>query len=158
MSSRPRILLPLDQVPDPLSQTMGTEVSPGETPTHRIALGIAYDGRSWQGWQKQPHAQTELRSALSVRDGLTRVFMGSIKSSTSIPPSIERQSLGCAEQMRTCQLRYPYFGHNRFLQNFTRGFPRHPGTIPTSSSIHVYVTRCGMVVRDGYFSPLMSKQ
>lgn len=58
MSSRPRILLPLDQVPDPLSQTMGTEVSPGETPTHRIALGIAYDGRSWQGWQKQPHAQT----------------------------------------------------------------------------------------------------
>jgi len=24
----------------------------------RIALGIAYDGHAWQGWQKQPHGQT----------------------------------------------------------------------------------------------------
>ena len=24
----------------------------------RIALGIAYDGQAWQGWQKQPHGQT----------------------------------------------------------------------------------------------------
>lgn len=35
----------------------------------RIALGIAYDGRSWQGWQKQMHGQTvqdTLESALQA--------------------------------------------------------------------------------------------
>ncbi len=38
----------------------------------RIALGIAYDGRPWQGWQKQPHGET-------VQDALERalqVFVG----------------------------------------------------------------------------------
>lgn len=29
-----------------------------DTALHRIALGIAYDGRPWQGWQKQTHGQT----------------------------------------------------------------------------------------------------
>jgi tRNA pseudouridine38-40 synthase len=34
---------------------------------NRIALGIAYDGRPWQGWQKQPHGQT-------VQDALERAL------------------------------------------------------------------------------------
>ena len=33
----------------------------------RIALGIAYDGRPWQGWQTQPHGQT-------VQDTLERAI------------------------------------------------------------------------------------
>lgn len=33
----------------------------------RVALGIAYDGRPWQGWQKQPHGQT-------VQDALERAL------------------------------------------------------------------------------------
>jgi len=33
----------------------------------RIALGIAYDGRPWQGWQTQPHGQT-------VQDTLERAL------------------------------------------------------------------------------------
>jgi tRNA pseudouridine38-40 synthase len=40
---------------------------------NRIALGIAYDGRPWQGWQKQTHGQT-------VQDALERAltaFVGS---------------------------------------------------------------------------------
>ena len=33
----------------------------------RLALGIAYDGRPWQGWQKQPNGQT-------VQDALERAL------------------------------------------------------------------------------------
>jgi tRNA pseudouridine38-40 synthase len=33
----------------------------------RVALGIAYDGRPWQGWQKQPNGQT-------VQDALERAL------------------------------------------------------------------------------------
>ena len=39
----------------------------------RIALGIAYDGRSWQGWQKQTHGQT-VQDAL---EGALGAFVGS---------------------------------------------------------------------------------
>ena len=38
-------------------------------PMARVALGISYDGRPWQGWQKQPHRQTvqdTLEQALSI--------------------------------------------------------------------------------------------
>jgi tRNA pseudouridine38-40 synthase len=35
----------------------------------RIALGIAYDGRPWQGWQTQPHG-------LTVQDTLERAIAG----------------------------------------------------------------------------------
>jgi len=38
----------------------------------RIALGIAYDGRSWQGWQKQTHRQT-VQDAL---EGALGAFVG----------------------------------------------------------------------------------
>jgi len=40
----------------------------------RIALGVAYDGRPWQGWQKQTHGQTvqdALESALRAFVGKT---------------------------------------------------------------------------------------
>ena len=33
----------------------------------RVALGISYDGRPWQGWQKQPNGQT-------VQDALERAL------------------------------------------------------------------------------------
>ena len=33
----------------------------------RLALGISYDGRPWQGWQKQPNGQT-------VQDALERAL------------------------------------------------------------------------------------
>jgi len=39
----------------------------------RIALGIAFDGRSWQGWQKQTHGQT-VQDAL---EGALGAFVGS---------------------------------------------------------------------------------
>lgn len=48
------------------------EVTNNGDALNRIALGIAYDGRSWQGWQKQTHGQT-------VQDALERalqIFVG----------------------------------------------------------------------------------
>jgi len=40
----------------------------------RVALGIAYDGRPWQGWQKQPNGQT-------VQDALE----GALAAFTTVP-------------------------------------------------------------------------
>ena len=37
----------------------------------RVALGLAYDGSAWQGWQTQPHGQT-------VQDTLERVWPGAV--------------------------------------------------------------------------------
>jgi tRNA pseudouridine38-40 synthase len=42
----------------------------------RIALGIAYDGRPWQGWQKQPHGQT-------VQDALERALQAFVGAPVS---------------------------------------------------------------------------
>jgi len=42
----------------------------------RIALGIAYDGRSWQGWQKQTHG-------LTVQDALERALQAFVGSPVS---------------------------------------------------------------------------
>jgi tRNA pseudouridine38-40 synthase len=43
---------------------------------NRIALGIAYDGRPWQGWQKQPHGQT-------VQDTLERALQAFVGAPVS---------------------------------------------------------------------------
>ena len=43
---------------------------------NRIALGIAYDGRPWQGWQKQPHGQT-------VQDALERALQAFVGAPVS---------------------------------------------------------------------------
>ncbi len=43
---------------------------------NRIALGIAYDGRPWQGWQKQPHGQT-------VQDTLERALQAFVGASVN---------------------------------------------------------------------------
>lgn len=43
---------------------------------NRIALGIAYDGRPWQGWQKQPHGQT-------VQDALERALQAFVGASVN---------------------------------------------------------------------------
>jgi tRNA pseudouridine38-40 synthase len=43
---------------------------------NRIALGIAYDGRPWQGWQKQPHGQT-------VQDALERALQSFVGAPVS---------------------------------------------------------------------------
>lgn len=42
----------------------------------RVALGIAYDGRPWQGWQTQPHGQT-------VQDRLEQAITGFLTVPTS---------------------------------------------------------------------------
>jgi tRNA pseudouridine38-40 synthase len=62
----PHLLLDLvKQVSDSpaLALAQPCELDAGKTSaiggeTKRMALGIAYDGRSWQGWQKQPHGRT----------------------------------------------------------------------------------------------------
>jgi len=61
-------LVPLNQVPE---NSLSTESSDADSVAvsslNRIALGIAYDGRPWQGWQKQSHrltVQDALESAL----------------------------------------------------------------------------------------------
>ncbi|MFY9137728.1 tRNA pseudouridine(38-40) synthase TruA [Zwartia sp.] len=41
-----------------------------------MALGIAYDGRPWQGWQKQPHGQT-------VQDALERALQAFVGAPVS---------------------------------------------------------------------------
>lgn len=46
------------------------------TALNRIALGIAYDGRPWQGWQKQPHGQT-------VQDALERALQAFVGAPVS---------------------------------------------------------------------------
>jgi tRNA pseudouridine38-40 synthase len=43
---------------------------------NRIALGVAYDGRPWQGWQKQPHGQT-------VQDALERALQAFVGAPVS---------------------------------------------------------------------------
>jgi len=47
-----------------------------DTALNRIALGIAYDGRPWQGWQKQPHGQT-------VQDALERALQAFVGAPVS---------------------------------------------------------------------------
>lgn len=42
----------------------------------RIALGIAYDGQPWQGWQTQPHGQT-------IQDTLERALCAFVGAKTS---------------------------------------------------------------------------
>lgn len=42
----------------------------------RIALGIAYDGRAWQGWQKQPHG-------LTIQDALEKALQNFVGSPVS---------------------------------------------------------------------------
>lgn len=67
--SRPLVLDPSNQVPDALNHKGALVQSPAGRISSRIALGIAYDGRCWQGWQKQSHGQTiqdTLEQALSA--------------------------------------------------------------------------------------------
>lgn len=71
----PHLLLDLvKQVSDSpaLALAQPCELDAGKTSaiggeTKRMALGIVYDGRSWQGWQKQPHGRT-------VQDALERAL------------------------------------------------------------------------------------
>ena len=68
--------LPAQDPPNQGSELMSLSESPDSDPaavlTNRIALGVSYDGRLWQGWQKQPHGQT-VQNAL---EGALRAFTG----------------------------------------------------------------------------------
>lgn len=80
MISHHPLLDPLKQVSDVLSSSVSESLADdsalavgSDSSLTRIALGIAYDGRPWQGWQKQTHGQT-------VQDVLERAlknFVGS---------------------------------------------------------------------------------
>jgi len=72
-------LVPLNQVPEtPLSAESPDADSAAVPSFNRIALGIAYDGRPWQGWQKQSHG-------LTIQDTLEhalQAFVGTPVSTT----------------------------------------------------------------------------
>ena len=44
----------------------------------RIALGVSYDGRPWQGWQKQPHRQTVQDRLEEAIESFVRVRVNTI--------------------------------------------------------------------------------
>ena len=87
----------------------------------RIALGISYDGRPWQGWQKQPHGQT-------VQDTLERA----LASFTTVPVSTT-----CAGRTDTAVHALGQVVHvdceiNRSEESWVRGVNAH---LPESISV-----------------------
>lgn len=73
MTNLPPLLESPNQVPDTFAHSGSLEDDPAANKINRIALGITYDGRSWQGWQKQAHGHT-------IQDTLERAlhaFIGS---------------------------------------------------------------------------------
>jgi len=80
MISRHPLLDPLKQVSDslysPAPESLGDNSARekgNDVALNRIALGIAYDGRPWQGWQKQTHGQT----VQDVLERALKTFVGS---------------------------------------------------------------------------------
>jgi len=80
MISQHPLLDPLKQVSDSLSSPVPESLADdsalaigNNVRLNRIALGIAYDGRPWQGWQKQTHGQT----VQDVLERALKTFVGS---------------------------------------------------------------------------------
>lgn len=80
MISHQLLLDPLKQVSDSLSSPVPESLADdsalatgNDAALNRIALGIAYDGRPWQGWQKQTHGQT----VQDVLELALKTFVGS---------------------------------------------------------------------------------
>ncbi|MDO9024851.1 tRNA pseudouridine(38-40) synthase TruA [Zwartia sp.] len=93
----------------------------------RIALGIAYDGRPWQGWQTQPHG-------LTVQDTLERALQAFIGCATTTV---------CAGRTDTGvhglnQVVHLDTAVNRNLESWVRGTNAHlPDSISVQWAQHV---------------------